>query len=100
MSSDSIVMLHKPKVPRLEPLFRLSLAKAESKYSFSEGWPQAVCRCSNFSARNHRSRNWRGTKPVEWLGVGIVPAAHAEHQEVHVGQTEKEEQEIPVKRLP
>lgn len=38
-------------------------------------------------------------KPVEWLGVGIIPAAHAEHQEVHIGQTEKEEQKILVKRL-
>ena len=29
-------------------------------------------------------------KPAEWLGIGIIPAVHVEHQEVHVGQTEKE----------
>lgn len=28
-------------------------------------------------------------KPAEWLGVGIIPAVHVQHQEEHGGQTEK-----------
>ena len=89
MSSDTIEVLHKPKVPRWSHCFRPSLWKTQSKYSFQRtAW--AVC---SLQLPCEESQDWRLaslTLQSGWAGGSRTPGgARSPEEKRGAGETVK-----------